>query len=69
MKTVITGTTQSSLDKSKQDFDPDLKDKTEGAPIHHETIPGEDTNTAAQRQKRTVDDDGAAISTTDEDLN
>jgi hypothetical protein len=37
--------------------------------IHHETVPGERSHHVKQDQKRTVDNSGAAVSTTDDDLN
>lgn len=44
--------------------------ETEGSTvIRHETVPGEQSHHAAQHQKRTVENSGAVLSTTDDDLN
>lgn len=66
MKTVMN---TAGRDRSMIDSQDSLLDKKEGETIVHETIPGDKEHPSAQEKKRMLDDDGAAVSTTDEDLN
>lgn len=59
----------STSDKSKIDSADPARDTDDQTIIRHVTIPGESSHHVTQNQKRTIGDDGAVLSTTDDDLN
>lgn len=67
MKTVMDNL-RKSTDKTQPDMD-SSRDSENGAAIHHETIPGEKSHHVAQDQKRSLENSGSVLSTTDDDLN
>lgn len=59
-----------NLGKSTSENKPTAsRDTKDDKVIKHETIPGEKSHRVAQDQKRTVENSGSALSTTDDDLN
>ncbi|HWU97890.1 MAG TPA: hypothetical protein VN114_05215 [Oxalicibacterium sp.] len=66
MKTVMDNFRKSTSEKVPTDMD-SSRDAEEV--IHHETIPGEQSHKTVQHQKRTLDNSGSTLSTTDDDLN
>jgi hypothetical protein len=68
MKTVMDNFRKSTSEKTPSEMD-STRDAEGNTVIQHETIPGEQSHHVTQNQKRTVENSGSILSTTDDDLN